>query len=135
MTKARDVFYIVGKVFAILSIVGAALLIVASFIFFIGGDMAIQLYKNSGASVDGVDEATIKAIMIGIGTGYLIYGLISLVFSILALVFGSKARSKVIAHTDEKKDHILVIVFGVLGGIFYAVAGILGLIARSKEQR
>ena len=68
------------------------------------------------------------------GTGFTIGGAFALVLSIVTLVLANNATRALDNGIKENAPHIVMIVIGVLGDIFYLLGGIFGLVAENTEN-
>lgn len=125
MKRASNTFYKVSIIISIICIVLFAIGLIyisASFSAALAGNLVVRDAKGMAYSKDTIVTALVL---------YDTIFTVMLALSITNLVISKKARNN-----PSKKLHIAAIVFGVLSGVeFSAVAGILGLVALSKEPK
>ena len=127
MKNASEIMYKVGKIINIILIPLCALMLVI-------GIIALGV-AGMGAATGG-EEAASAVASLAASSGFLIgYGIVLLVISIVSLIVCSKKHANIAAGSNEVSDRVFLIVFGVVGdNIFYILAGIFSLVARSQEQ-
>ena len=122
MSYASKVFYIIGKVFNVFEIIATSLALVFGILVMIFGAQVIPdmpIFTNM----------TVNAT----GTGFTVGGLVTLAISIATLVFANYATRTLENGNKEYAPHIVMIVVGVFGNIFYIIGGIFGLVAENTE--
>ena len=129
MQKAAGTLYTVAKVLNIIGIVFMALFALVSFY---GISNAQKIFDQMQADGSLPPEITSPEAISAVFTTLLIVMVVALVFSILLLVFGGKAKKAL--GNGESKYQIIVLVLSILGGgIFYLIASILGLVLANKK--
>ncbi len=112
--------YLIGKIFNIIALVSSALLLVL-------GVLAIAL-----ATKVATDQFPPEAIQAA-GVTWLVVGIIYIIIELVIIILASKARKAIIEDPKVKKWHIIMIVVGVIGDIFYLLGGIFGLVASNEN--
>ena len=122
MTNASKVLYIIGKVVNVIEIVATGLALIFGVLVIIFGD---RIIPDMPMFADMTVYAT--------GTGFTVGGLVALAASIATLVFANYATKSLENGRVENAPHIIMIVVGVFGNIFYIIGGIFGLVAENTE--
>ena len=123
MGNASKILYTVGKVVNIIEIVVTSLMLLLGVAVMIFGE---AIAVNFQAVASFLNMAT--------GTGFTIGGAVALVLSIVTLVLANNATRALENGVTENAPHIVMIVVGVFGDIFYLLGGIFGLVAENTEN-
>lgn len=123
MGSASKILYTVGKVVNIIEIVMTSLMLLLGLVVMIFGE-----------TVAANIEALSGMLTMASGTGFTIGGAVALVISIVTLVLANNATRALDNGVKENAPHIVMIVVGVLGDIFYLLGGIFGLVAENTES-
>ena len=123
MKNASKAMYTVGKVFSIIEIVLWVLLLIMS-VLFIALAGAMSEIEGTGTA----EEITAMGITLTITFGIL------LIVSIIVLILASRAKKALDNNTKENGPHIMMIIIGIFGDIFYTLGGIFGLIAENQNR-
>ncbi|MBO4572826.1 MAG: hypothetical protein J5762_03560 [Clostridia bacterium] len=123
MGSASKILYTVGKVVNIIEIVMTSLMLLLGLVVMIFGE-----------TVAANIEALSGMLTMASGTGFTIGGAVALVISIVTLVLANNATRALDNGVKENAPHIVMIVIGVLGDIFYLLGGIFGLVAENTES-
>ena len=123
MGNASKILYTVGKVVNIIEIVMTSLMLLLGVAVMIFGE---AIAVNFQAVASFLNMAT--------GTGFTIGGAVALVLSIVTLVLANNATRALENGVTENAPHIVMIVVGVFGDIFYLLGGIFGLVAENTEN-
>ena len=123
MKKASQILYTIGKVFNVIEIVGLALMTLLGILV-----MAFPEQAFVSNMVENVN------FMRGSGMGMLWSGIIGLIISSVVLYFANRATKSLENNVTENSPHIIMIIVGFFGVIFYLVGGILGIIAENSEN-
>ena len=126
MKNASEIMYKIGKIINIILIPLSALMLIIGFV-------ALGVAGLGAAS--GEESAAPAVASLAASSGFLIgYGIVLLVVSIVSLIICSKKHANIATGSNEVSDRVFLIVFGVVGdNIFYILAGIFSLVARSQE--
>ena len=123
MKTASKVMYTIGRIFNIFAIVVSIIILILGIVCIAAPD------RIAGASEDLADADAAKAY----GIVLVITGVILLViYAVVCILAGHASRSL----NNGRKDnapHILMIIVGVFGDIFYLLGGIFGLVAENSE--
>lgn len=139
MKRASRIMMTVGIV---LSYVGMASLILCGIAFLVCS-LPPVIAAIRDAVVEGVKNGTIHSdltpeqagdLVMGLWLGYFVTGtVLCFIFAVIYLltgIFTAKAKRE-----EQKKGYIITIVFGALSGLYFLIAaGILGIIAKNKEE-
>ena len=129
MQSASRTMYIIGRVFCIIGILLAITLIVLGSICKANTNEIAEYFAKQGyTKYDSVKEVSV------LGTFALVGGIVLLVFELAEFILATKASSAVAKGTKEQWPHILLIVIGVLGNLFFALGGIFGLIQSENKS-
>ena len=123
MGNASKILYTVGKVVNIIEIVMTSLMLLLGLVVMIFGE-----------TITANIEALSGMMTMLSGTGFTIGGAFALVLSIVTLVLANNATRALDNGIKENAPHIVMIVIGVLGDIFYLLGGIFGLVAENTEN-
>ena len=129
MKDASKIMYTIGKVFNIIGIVLTALLIVLPIIMIA---MPEEVYNQQKAT--DMNRMTVEQIKV-FGVGLLIGIIIAVVVLIVSLCLATYAKKRLDNNTKDTVPHVIMIILGVFGSIFYLIGGILGLVAEENEKQ
>lgn len=130
MKKAAKIMYTIGKIFNIIAIVGTAIAIVAAIFGIIYYEQLFQFIQEE--SIKGFNTAAeVRTACID----GLIGACIGLLISIAILVIAVKARKAIDNKNATMTPHVLMIVIGAFGDIFYLLGGVFGLIAKNNDEQ
>ena len=143
MKNTSNIMYKIGKIFNIIALpVLVIVMIAGTFLLVYGGlSLAAGAIENSSSSTasssisfsDKLDEETAAVFLLN-GIYMLVLGFGLIVFEIVALVVCTKKHNLIKAGNNEPSPRVFLIVFGALSeNIFYILAGIFSLVARSQE--
>ena len=123
MKKASQVLYTVGKVFNVIEIVGLAIITALGILVMAFPEWAFV--SNMLSSMN---------FMRGSGMGLILSGAIGLIISSIVLYFANRATKSLENNVTENSPHVIMIIIGVFGVIFYLIGGILGVVAENTED-
>lgn len=143
MKNTSNIMYKIGKILNIIALpVLVIVMIAGTFLLVYGGlSLAAGAIENSSSSTasssisfsDKLDEET-AAVFLLYGIYMLVLGFGLIVFEIVALVVCTKKHNLIKTGNTEPSPRVFLIVFGALSeNIFYILAGIFSLVARSQE--
>ena len=125
MKDVSRIMYTIGKVFSVIEIVLSSLFLVVGILI---RSFAEEIYNHQGKEkVFSVGEVR------QLGLIFIITSAIAVVICFVVLIIASIAKKKL---DNEKKDllpHIVMIVIGVFGDIFYLLGGVFGIVAETSE--
>ena len=124
MKTASKVMYTIGRIFNILAMIGFLIVLIM-------GIVAIAKAPDVAAQADAtmtVEEA--RAAGITLTTVGAIFVAVYCIIFVLA-THASKALNN---DKKENAPHVLMIIIGVFGDIFYLLGGIFGLVAESENS-
>lgn len=131
MQKTAGILYTVGKVLNIIEIV---FMVLFTFVSFYGIANAQKIFEQMQSEGSLPAEITGPEAITAMFTTLLIAMIVALVFAIIMLIFGNKAKKAL--GNGEQKPQIIALVFAILsGGIFYLIASIMGLVLASKGAK
>ena len=122
MKTACRVMYILGTIFNIVALVLALLGIAGGVTYLVIPD---KIAAEQGIAVEVVKQTGMSA---------LIAAIVWTVIELLVLIFALIARKAI---NNKKKDiwpHVVMIVVGAIGDLFFLLGGIFGLVAESQEN-
>lgn len=129
MQTSSKVMYTVGKVINIIEIVCAALILVLGiFSIIFAPEIAAEGAKQAVTKFDSVSE--VKAA----GVAIVVAGAISVVISSLVLHFANKAKKALDTDPKNTNSHVIMLVIGIFGDIFYFLGGLFGLLAGNQTS-
>ena len=115
MKHSSEVMYRIGRIFAILFVVGFAIAVVACSIV-----LGVQPLKEEPEYAKWAGKVVECSIW--------------LAFEIVALALSRSALKDLANGNDTIKPHVICIVCGAFGNVFFILGGIFGLVARSQAQ-
>ena len=130
MKKATKVMYTVGNIINILGIIFISLAILCAICgIAFSQEIFEQMTEKDLTHFNTAADIRISSISMLIGC------VIGLIVAIVMLVLATKARKAI--QNDDKNDtpHIVMIVIGVFGNVFYLLCGIFGLIAQNQDKK
>ncbi len=123
MKTASKVMYTIGRIFNILAIIACVILIVVGIIAMV---MPGKLAESSD-DITTADEE--KAMCMTI----LITGAFLFVVYVVICALAGHARKALNNNKTENAPHIIMIIVGIFGDIFYLLGGIFGLIGEHTK--
>ena len=130
MKKASGIMYTIGKVINIIEIVCNAILVLfGALIIANKEDLFAELIKDPANNITSVSQVN------SIGLTLLIAGIVACVISIVILILAIKAKKAISQNKKGITPHIVMIVVGVFGDIFYLLGGIFGLVATTQQEQ
>ncbi|MBR4800246.1 MAG: hypothetical protein IK048_01020 [Clostridia bacterium] len=130
MKTASKVMYTIGRVFNIIELVGFAILIILGILFMTVPSLQSAYAEEAAEAGLEVDIAAKAAGLTMIITGVILF----LVLLVVCLLAGHASK----ALNNGRKDnvpHILMIIVGIFGDIFYLLGGIFGIVAENEEAK
>ena len=127
MKNASEIMYKIGRIINIIVIPLSAFLLVLGIILAAAGTV--------GAGSANTEEQQAAIAMAASGGSLIGYGIVLLVTSILSLVICTKKKTEIDNGSNEIAPRVFLIVFGAIAeNVFYVLAGIFSLVARSQEM-
>lgn len=123
MKTASKVMYTIGRIFNILAIIACVILIVVGIVAMV---MPGKLAESSD-DITTADEA--KAM----GMSILIAGAVLFAVYTVICVLAGHARKALNNNKTENAPHIIMIIVGIFGDIFYLLGGIFGLVGEHTK--
>ena len=122
MGKATRMLYTVGKVFNIIEIILSVLGLTA-------GILAVVFNNDIGerlltAGLDMIDPVNTLSVT---GWGLILSSAVMLLVSAIVLALANNAYNAVTNGRVDITPHVVMIVVGVFGNIFYLIGGVLGI--------
>ena len=128
MKEASSIMYTIGRIFNIIGIVLTSLLLILPIIMMA---MPEELYNQQKAvDTNKLSVEQIKAL----GVGLLIGLIISIIVLIVVLCLANYASKKLKNNEKDTAPHVIMIIIGVFGSLFYLIGGILGLCAEENQK-
>ncbi len=124
MKSASKIMYVIGRVFNIIALVCAVIGIVI-------GAIAMSMPAKIADQSNGAIEA---AQAHAVGLGIVIGAAISFVVYLVLILLATKASKSLDNGKKDTAPHVLMIIVGIFGDIFYLLGGIFGLIAEDEEN-
>lgn len=130
MKNASEIMYKIGKIINIVLIPLSAFLIILGVI--LGAMGAVTASSSTDLTQEEI-QAAIALSSSGISMAVVFFFI--LIFEIVSLIVCTKKKQEIDNGSDEVAPRVFLIVFGVIAdNIFYVLAGIFSLVARSQEQ-
>lgn len=126
MKSASSVMYTIGRIFNIIELVFNVLGVIFGILIVAMRD---ELAKRADMPVKYQDPNALRAL----GVGMIVFCVIVLIISIVALILSGKARRSIRKDDMNQVPHIIMVVIGVIGNIFYLLGGIFGLIEVNNQ--
>lgn len=123
MKTASKVMYTIGRIFNILAIIACVILIVVGIVAMV---MPGKLAESSD-DITTADEA--KAM----GMTILITGAVLFAVYVVICALAGQARKALNNNKTENAPHIIMIIVGIFGDIFYLLGGIFGLVGEHTK--
>jgi len=123
MSNASKIMYTIGKVINVIEIIATALALLFGVLVLIFGESVIPDMTMLG-------ELTAMTA----GTGLTVGGVIALVLSVVTLILANNATRALENGRADNAPHIIMIVIGVLGDVFYLLGGIFGIVAENSRE-
>ncbi|MBQ8468151.1 MAG: hypothetical protein IJ542_00135 [Clostridia bacterium] len=133
MKSASGVLYTIGRIFNVIEIIFAAIATV----------FAALIMANPSAIYDqlvseGNNHFSSAVEIETVGITMLVLAILTLVVSIIIYILAKRAQRSLKADEKNSKPHIVMLVIGVFGDLFYLLGGVFGLInsteANNKQE-
>lgn len=124
MKNASKAMYTIGRIFNIIALIGMIIVLIVGIVLIAKDGTAVAQDEN-GVDVE-VSGRALGIILLSIGVAF------SVVYVVLFLLAGHASK----ALNNGRKDnvpHVIMIIIGVFGDIFYLLGGIFGLVAEHEE--
>ena len=128
MKSASRVLYIVGRVFNVVTMIFALVGIILGAIFIALKDQIAE------ACADLEYFNTAKEIEV-IGIVFLVSSIIGLLVYVVIFILATNASKKLKEGSTEVAPHVLMLIVGLFGDIFYLLGGIFGIVAANDAER
>ena len=129
MKSASKGLYIVGRIFNIVAMVFSFLLGVLGVIFLVlKADIAAQAAADNIAAFN--DEKKVEIF----GVFVLVTAIIYLIVQLVVYILATRANKKLNEGSKDTTPHIIMLIIGIFGDIFYFLGGIFGLIAVNQDK-
>ena len=128
MKSASRVLYIVGRVFNVVTMIFSLIGIILGILFIaLKGQIA-------EACADLEYFNTPKEIEV-IGIVFLVSSIIGLLVYVVIFILATNASKKLKEGSTEVAPHVLMLIVGLFGDIFYLLGGIFGIVAANDVER
>lgn len=129
MKTASRILYLVGRILNIVHIIGSVLFIIFGIVLLASKDSI-----SAQAAIDGIEALdTIKKVEIA-GINVIIISSFSLAFSIATFVLATFASKQIKLGNKAVAPHVIMLIIGFFGDIFYLVGGIFGICACQEKE-
>ena len=123
MKTASKIMYTIGRIFNIIAIIACVILIVVGIVAMVApGKLA-----EASDEIATTDEAKAMGMTILI-TGVVLF----VVYTVICAIAGH-AKKALNNNKTENAPHILMIIIGIFGDIFYLLGGVFGLVAEHQN--
>ena len=123
MKTASKIMYTIGRIFNIIAIIACVILIVVGIVAMVA----------PGKLADASDEIATAAEAKAMGMSILITGVVLFVVYTVICAIAGHAKKALNNNKTENAPHILMIIIGIFGDIFYLLGGIFGLVAEHQN--
>ena len=123
MKTASKIMYTIGRIFNIFAIIACAILLVVGIIAMVA----------PGKIAEGSDEIATADEAKALGLTILITGAVLFVVYLVMCILAGHAKKALNNNKTENAPHIVMIIIGVFGDIFYFLGGIFGLIGEHQD--
>ncbi|MBO4694502.1 MAG: hypothetical protein J5656_01055 [Clostridia bacterium] len=123
MKTASKIMYTIGRIFNIIAIIACVILIVVGIVAMVA----------PGKLADASDEIATAAEAKAMGISILITGVVLFVVYTVICAIAGHAKKALNNNKTENAPHILMIIVGIFGDIFYLLGGIFGLVAEHQN--
>ena len=129
MKNASNTMFKIGRIFNIIAIPVSIILIVVGIILTVVGTEGTATASNESDEV-----LAVASLSNGIALAFVFVFI--LIFSIISLVICKNKKDEIDQGSNEVAPRVVLIVFGAISdNIFYTLAGIFSLVARSQEAQ
>ena len=125
MKKASQILYTIGKVFNVIELIGFILALTAGILA-----VAFPELELSRMLADTVGMDMLR----GAGVGMIATGAIGAIVSAIVLYFASRATASLSNDRTDTTPHVIMIVIGLFGVVFYLIGGIVALVAENARE-
>lgn len=119
--------YTIGRIFNIIALIIALLILILGIVCAASPNFQEKLIESSE---DVADLTAAKAY----GITLIIIGAVMIVIYSVLCAFASHASKALNNTKKENAPHIIMIIIGIFGDIFYLLGGIFGLVAESENS-
>ena len=127
MKTASKVMYTIGRIFNIIALIIALLILILGIVCAASPNFQEKLIESSD---DVADLTAAKAY----GITLIIIGAVMIVIYSVLCALASHASKALNNTKKENAPHIIMIIIGIFGDIFYLLGGIFGLVAESENS-
>lgn len=128
MKSASKIMYTIGRVFNIFAIVIAIVILAVGIAFTVSPDLQQRYVESS-------EEPVTLEMAKAAGVALIISGAVMLVVYGIVCALAGHARKALNNGRKDNAPHIMMIIVGIFGDIFYLLGGIFGLVSESEEER
>lgn len=125
MKDASRIMYTIGKVFSIIEIVISAILLLAGILCRVFAEEIYNEQKGRSFTLEDVKALSITLI---------VFASISLIIVFIVLILANNAQKKLKNNKKDLAPHVIMIVIGVFGDIFYLLGGVFGIVAENEDN-
>ncbi len=122
MKKASKIMYIIATIFAAIALVSGIIMAVS------GGIAA------NGIQSGNVDPSMTNGLKVEDCQAVMVFGVIVCVVAVIDILIGTFGRRAAAKKKGGNVPHIIALVVGVFGNIFFLLGGIFGLISSEKNN-
>lgn len=128
MKNASKIMYTIGKVINVIEIVFAVLFILLS-VLIISQPNAIaeEAIKQGATALDTPQKAQSCGIVMLVGA------IIALIVSIVIFILATRAVKRLKENDKGTTPHVIMLVIGVFGDIFYFLGGLFGILSVNER--
>ncbi|MBR6071475.1 MAG: hypothetical protein IKP77_01415 [Acholeplasmatales bacterium] len=125
MKDASRIMYTIGKVFSVIEIVISSIMLLAGILCRV---FSVEIYNEQKGRSFTLDD--VKAL----STSLIVIASISLIIVFIVLILANNAQKKLKNNKKDIAPHIIMIVIGVFGDIFYLLGGVFGIVAENEDN-
>lgn len=123
MKTASKVMYTIGRIFNIFAIIACIIILLCGIVAMVAPDKLME------SSTDFNSPEELKAA----GLSMVIAGAVLLFIYVIICALAGHARKALNNNKTENAPHIIMIIVGIFGDIFYLLGGIFGLIGEHTK--
>ncbi len=128
MKSVSKTMYTIGKVFNVIEMVLTPLFVVMGALF-----IAFKTEVYNKLVEEHLTTLTSAEQVKYLGISFIIFGVVAFVLSLIFFLLAKKATTALQNDSKDTVPHVVMLVIGIFGDIFYFLAGLFGILSVNEE--